>query len=255
MLSLQRRNEIKNIVLEKKTVTVAEIAKRFGVSNETVRRDFEALEESGFLTKTYGGAVLQNKVKTQIAHQVLESLFVEEKQRIARKCAEMIHPGECIFIDFSTTAYQICNEIEQMKITVMSNSHNVIHRLSGNPNLSLLCTGGNLDLTTFSFFGRNAVKFLSSYHLDTAFVSCCTMSMEKGLSDRNEEEAEMRRAVIENADKVFLVVDHTKLDRISFIHTCDFEHITAVITDKPLSENWRTFLRQKKIAIYECTNN
>ncbi len=255
MLSLQRRNEIKNIILEKKTITVAEIAKRFDVSNETVRRDFEALEEVGFLTKTYGGAILQNKVKTQVAHQVLENLFVEEKQRIARKCAEMIHPGECIFIDFSTTAFHICNEIEHMDITVMTNSHNVVHRLSGITNLSLLCTGGNLDNTTYSFFGRNAVKFLSSYHLDTAFVSCCTMSMEKGLSDRNEEEAEMRRTVIENADRVILVVDHTKLDRISFIHTCDFEHINAVVTDKQLSESWRTFFKQKKIAVYECTDS
>lgn len=254
MLSLQRRNEIKMILLEKKSVTVSEISAYFGVSAETVRRDFEALEETGFLSKTYGGAVLQNKVARQVERQVLESLFVSEKKLIASQCVEFIRPGQCIFLDFSTTVYQLCSELQtqMMELTVMTNSHSVLSALAGVKRLSLLSTGGSFDMKTLSYFGRNAVRFLSSYHLDIAFVSCCSLSIEKGLSDRNEEEAEMRRCVIENANRVVLLADHTKFDRNSFIPTCDFERISALVTDLPVSDHWRAFLRQEKVALYEC---
>ena len=252
MLSLERRNEIKNLLLEKKSVTVYEVSKHFGVSTETIRRDFEALEKTGFLNKTYGGAVLRTSVSSQVDNKVLGTLFLDAKRRIAKKCAELLHPGECIFIDFSTTAFQLCDAIGETPLTVVSNSQNVLSALAERPSVSLLSTGGNYDRTTGSYLGRNAARFLSCYHLDTAFVSCCSLSMEQGLSDRNEDEAELRRTVIENANRVVLVVDHTKFGKVSFVHTCGFGNITALVTDEPLSRTWNEFFQQQKVTVYEA---
>lgn len=251
MLSLERRNEIKNLLLEKKSITVAETAEYFDVSTETVRRDFEMLEKNGFLNKTYGGAVLRLSVRPRTDHQVLSTLFVDAKQRIAQKCASLLRPNECVYIDFSTTALQLCAALGEMELTVITNAQAVLNHLSRIENISLLSTGGSYDSTTGSYFGRNAARFLSCYHLDTAFVSCRALNMEKGLGDRNEDEAEIRRMAVENANRVVLLADHTKFGGVSFVHTCGFERITAIVTDQPLSKSWADFFIQKKIAVFE----
>ena len=90
------------------------MAERFWVSHETIRRDFNALEMEGFLTKAYGGAVLKKHVKSEVTYQVLEGLFRENKQRIAKKSAEFIYSGDCIFVDYSTTVFQLLNEMRDV---------------------------------------------------------------------------------------------------------------------------------------------
>lgn len=253
MLSIQRRDEIYKIMLERRSVTVAEMAKHFGVSTETIRRDFEVLESEGILTKSYGGAVIKKHVKSKIDSSVYEELIVDNKQRIAKKAAELIHPGDSIFLDSSTTALHICEEIKDVKLNVMTNSLKVLSKLALYPNVNLVSTGGELDLHSLGFFGRAAVKYLSNFYLDKAFISCRSISMDKGLSDNEEKEAEMHQAVIENADSVYLLVDHIKFDRVSFVQTSNIENITAIVTDHMLSDSWREFLKTNKIDYYEQT--
>lgn len=252
MLSIQRRNEIKTILWEKKSVTVSELAERFDVSHETIRRDFEVLQSEGFLTKAYGGAVLNKHVKTEVEYEVLASIFLENKQRIVKKAAEFIYPGDCVFMDCSTTVFQLLKEIPTRKLTIMTNSLKVLSELSEYANIKTVSTGGELDLNNYGFWGRTAEKYISDFHLDKAFISCRGLSMEKGLSDKEEREACMHRTVIENANSVYLLIDHTKFDKVTFVHTCDFEKITAVITDHYLSAAWKDFLKSKKVDFYEC---
>lgn len=252
MLSLQRRNEIKKILWEKKSVTVAEMAERFGVSYETIRRDFETMQIEGFATKTYGGAVLKKHVKSEATYNELSAIFLDDKQRIAKKAAEFIYPGDCIFLDYSTTTYQLIAEIQNRKLVVMTNSFKVITGLSEYPNIKLNSTGGELEYNNYGFFGRTAEKYISNFHLDKAFISCRAIDMEKGLSDKNEWESGLRKEVIENTDSVYLLMDHTKFDRVTFIQTCGFEKITAVITDRYLTDKWKDFFNSKGIDFYEC---
>jgi DeoR/GlpR family transcriptional regulator of sugar metabolism len=252
MLSIQRRNEIKIILLEKGNATVSEMAERFNVSHETIRRDFEVLEVEGFLIKAYGGAVLKKHVKSEVEYQVLEGLFLDNKQRIAKKAAEFIFPGDCIFMDYSTTVFQLLNEIKNQKLTIMTNSLKLLTGLAESSNMKIVATGGEFDPNNYSFSGRVAEKYITHYHLDKAFISCTALAMKNGLSDKNEREADIHRSMIENADSVYLLMDHTKFDKEAFVHTCDFEKITAIITDYYLSESWKNFLKARKIGFYEC---
>lgn len=252
MLTIQRRNEIKMILFEKGSVTISELAERFHVSYQTIRRDFEALEAEGFLAKAYGGAVLKKHVKPDIDIQVREELFLASKQRIAKKAAELIYPDDSIFLDYSTTVFHLLEEIKGLRLTIMTNSLKVMNTLAEHRNKKLFSIGGEFDPSDYYFSGYLAEKYISNFHLDKAFLSCRAIMLEKGVYDRNEREAESHRLMIEHANSVYLLMDHTKFDKEAFVYTCDYEKITGIITDFQLSESWKDFLEQKGINYYEC---
>lgn len=252
MLAIKRREEIKTILLEKHSVTVAELSEKYNVTFETIRRDFEILQKEGFLTKTYGGAVLTKHVQSNIEYDVLAGLFLDNKKRIAKTAADLIDLGDCIFIDHLTTTYQIVNEIKEKRITVMSNSIKVLNELSTCRSLSLVATGGIFNPDLYSFIGSAAISTVNKFHMDKAFISCRALDKTKGLSDKFEPEADIHKAIINNADKVYLLADFTKFNKNTFVHTCGFDKITAVITDHELSYDWKDFLSSQNIDYYEC---
>jgi DeoR/GlpR family transcriptional regulator of sugar metabolism len=252
MLSIQRRNEIKSILWARRSVTVSELAEHFRVCKETIRRDFDVLGAEGFLTKAYGGAVLKKRVKSEADYEALSELFVDNKRRIAKKAAEFVYPGECVFLDSSTTVMQLVSEIKERSLTVVTNSFKVLQELVGSSNIKLISVGGELNVKTYGFGGRLAEQYISNFHLDKAFLSCRALSMQKGLSDKEEDEAWMHRAIIENADSVYLLVDHNKFDKVTFMRICDFDNITGVVTDFELPGEWKEFFKSKDIAFYEC---
>ena len=251
MLTIERRNEIKTLLFEKQSVTVSSLAGIYHVSFETIRRDFDALEKEGFLTRTHGGAVLRKRVKREVEYRVLSNLFSENKQRIAAEASGFITNGDCIFIDHSTTAYRLIHELNNKKLTVMTNSIKVLSDLSDYQNSILVSTGGILNKDLYCFLGSTAEKTVRNFHMDKAFLSCRAIDMHQGLSDNFEQEADMRKTIIENADSVYLLMDHTKFDKVTFVKTCSYHHIKAIITDQALSEAWKESFESKGIEYYE----
>ena len=111
MMTAQRREELKKYMLEHKSASVLDMAQRFQVSGQTIRRDFEALEKEGFLLRSYGGAMVKDRKTAFVPNTVKSELFVDEKKVICRRAAEQICPNDCIFIDHSTTALLHLSEI------------------------------------------------------------------------------------------------------------------------------------------------
>ena len=247
-----RREKIKVLLLENKNMTVAELATKFNVSEQTIRRDLKSLEKEGFLKTTYGGAILNTRVVSTVENIVLQDLLKGNKKRIARKAGEFILNNDCIFIDFSTTALSLSEEIKDKEITVISNSLDVMTALSTYKNLSLIGIGGTFLHDKRCFVNRTALQSLSNYHVDKAFISCSSISRKKGLSDGHELTAEIRKQIIDNANEVYLLIDSSKLDRASFVHISGFEQITAIIVDNEVSQEWRQFCDERGIQLYEC---
>lgn len=256
MIAVERRNKIKEILLETKSVSVSEIASLCNVTLETVRRDFEALEADGFLERVHGGAILRRRAKMNVDFNTLSTLLVENKQVIAHKAAEFIIPGDCIFVDHSSTALRLLDEIpnlDTIELNVLTNSLGVISKLINYPNITTTAVGGVINCRSHGLFGSVTTSFFSEYHLDKAFISCRSLHMEKGLCDANEQEADIHKAAIRNSTSVYLIMDHTKLDRTNFsrISNWPIPNLAALITDKPLSAAWREFLDSRMIPYYD----
>ncbi|NSL52151.1 DeoR/GlpR family DNA-binding transcription regulator [Calidifontibacillus erzurumensis] len=252
MLPIARKNKIKQMILVKKSVTVAELTKLFKVTEETIRRDLKQLEDEGVLIRTYGGAYISEGVQNDVDVKLREHIHVEGKQKIASKCLQYIKNGDSIFLDASTTSLVIASMLKDIKLTVVTNSIKIVNALSDNPNINIVVIGGTLDRSSLSNVGRNAELHLKQYFFDTAFISCRSISMNHGITDSNELQAGMRKLAAEHGNKTILIADYTKFNRTSFASICDFDSIDAIIVDQKLSEEWHEFLKERNVKLIEC---
>lgn len=238
------------ILQKQKSVLVSDLSKRFHVTEETIRRDLEKLEREGLVKRTYGGAVLSESISIDLPFDVREITNIEEKKAIASKVSEFIEDGDTLMLDSSSTALQLTEHIKKKKnITVITNSVKMILELNGAENVRVICTGGDLRHSNLSFVGYLSERAIRSYHVDKAIISCKAVNMEKGILESNDSEAYVKRAMVERAQKTYLLLDNSKFDRMSFINITEFDSIHAIFTDKKLSENWEQFFQEKGIDI------
>ena len=251
MMTAQRREELKKYMLEHKSASVLDMARRFQVSGQTIRRDFEALEKEGFLQRSYGGAMVKDRKTDFVPNTVKSELFVDEKKAICRRAAEQICPNDCIFIDHSTTALALCDEIRQMPLTVVTNSYRVIGQLADCFNIQLVSTGGTYHGGIEGFSGLETVRYLQQHCVDKAFLSCRAIDPLRGVNDAYETIANVRQTVVENADSVYLLADHTKFGKSGFITVCGIDQLDYVITDRPLDRAWRELFAENKVEVLD----
>lgn len=251
MMTAQRREELKKYMLEHKSASVLDMAQRFQVSGQTIRRDFEALEKEGFLLRSYGGAMVKDRKADFVPNTVKSELFVDEKKTICRRAAAQIYPNDCIFIDHSTTALALCDEIRQMPLTVVTNSFRVIDQLSDCVNIQLVCTGGTYQSGIEGFSGLETVRYLQQHCVDKAFLSCRAIDPQRGVNDTGDTTANVRQTVIENADCVYLLADHTKFGKSGFITVCGIDRLDFVITDQPLDREWKKLFSENGVTVLD----
>lgn len=252
MLAVTRKSKIKELVLEKKSVTVSELAKLFSITEETIRRDLKTLEDEGILIRTYGGAYIQDGVQNDIDVNIRETIYINSKQKIAEKCATLVNHGDSIFLDASTTSLFIATKIRDKRVTVITNSLKVANTLADAESVHLILIGGMFSPPSMSFLGRNAEINIKTYFVDKAFISCRSVSMEHGITDSNEQQAEIRHIAMNRANKVYLVVDYTKLNKTSFATISSLDEIDAIIIDKYLDSDWHSYLSDRKVEVIEC---
>jgi DeoR/GlpR family transcriptional regulator of sugar metabolism len=252
MLHITRKSKIKEMVFEKKSVTVSELTKIFKVTEETIRRDLKQLEDEGFLNRTYGGAYISEGVQNDVDVNLREFIHVEGKKKIAAKAISHIKSGDSIFLDASTTSLVIASMLTDQKLTVVTNSIKVVTTLMNNPNIKLVIIGGTLAGSSLSNLGRTAETNMEHYFFDTAFISCRSVSRQHGITDSNEQQAVIRQIAAQHANKVFLIADYTKFDKTSFTSICSFEDINTIIVDEKLGSDWHRFLGEKGVELVEC---
>lgn len=253
MLAVTRKNKIRDMLNERKSVTVTELSKMFEVTEETIRRDLKVLEDSGFLTRTYGGAFIQDGVENNVNITIREVAYTQSKTAIGKACRSIIHNGDSIFLDSSTTSLFIAKAIQDMRLTVVTNSLLIVDELSEKENIRLICIGGAFSHDAKAFHGNIASQALDFFYLDKTFMSCRSLSMQHGITDSSESVCIIRKKLLNRSNEIYLVADYSKFDKTSFLHICDFETITGIVTDKDFSREWIEFLHKKSVKIIDCS--
>ncbi len=251
MLPVTRRQKIREFVQEKKSATVLALAAMYGVTDETIRRDLKALEKEGALMRTYGGAFIQTGVENLVEADLRANIYVENKKKIAAVCRSLIQNGDALFLDNSTTCFYIAQAVEDMRLTIVTNSLTIMNQLAPRENLSLIATGGVFSHSEKAFYGATTVNTLLEYYVDKAFISCRSLSIEHGITDSMEHWNRVRQAAVERSKETYLVADFSKFNETSFVRLCGFDSITAVITDKPLSEEWHSAMARWDCKVFD----
>ena len=253
MLAVTRKNKIKDTLIERKSITVTELSKTFDVTEETIRRDLKFLEDEGFLTRTYGGAFIQSGVENNVTVELREVAYTKSKEAIAKECRKLIHNGDSIFLDASTTALFIARAISNMRLTVVTNSLLIVNQLTElENNIRVVCVGGTFSKDHKAFQGNATVQALDNLYLDKTFMSCRSLSMEHGITDSSEGQAMIHQKLLQRSNEVYLIADYSKFDKTSFIHICDYDHLTGIVSDKVLSQEWKDFLLKKNTNYISC---
>ena len=250
MLAIERRNTIlARLSLEGKVI-VSDLAREFDVTEETIRRDLEKLDREGLAKKTYGGAVINQNSTTDLPYSVRKRANVERKQHIAERIGELIHDGDRIMLDASSTAIFVSNIIKSRKnITLITNSVEILLELADKEGWNILSTGGTLREGALSLVGASAEKMIRGFHVDLAVCSCKGIDMTMGITDSNERDSEIKQAIFAAADRKVLAVDATKFDKISFVRVCDPGEVGTVVTDEPPTERWVEYLKNKQVEL------
>ena len=250
MLAIERRREILSRLTVNGKVIVAELAKDFGVTEETIRRDLEKLDKEGLVSKTYGGAVSKHSSAIDLPYNIRESVNVAQKQQIAQTIADLIEDGERVMIDSSSTAlYAIKKMKEKQNLTIITNSVKILLELADKPDWTVLSTGGILKKNALALMGSSAEKMINSYHVDTAICSCKGLDMELGITDSNENDSLIKQAMFHSAERKILALDAEKFDKKSFVKVCDISDLDLIVTDSAPAEKWISFCEEKNLKL------
>lgn len=251
MLAIDRRKRITEIVNEKKSVAVPELSKAFGVTEETIRRDLEKLEGIGVLIRTYGGATLLEESFPEMPVEERQSINYEGKDSIGRKAASLIYEGETVFLDASTSALHVARYIKDRKgITVITNAEKVIMELSKSEGINVISPGGILRKKSMSYVGRITENIiLNNYYANKTFLSCHGITKNRGLTDSNEQEAEIKKVMMKCSDKVFFLCDSSKLGKLGYSVLAGLCDVDCMVTDMDMDMEWQIELKKNKVEL------
>lgn len=239
MFGIERRSLILNLLNEKKSILVQDMAVQFNVTEETIRRDLRILEKQGLLLRTHGGAVLPDDTISEPSLEVRQIINISGKNAIGIEAAKRISDGDTIILDASTSSLYVAKNIKDKKgVTVITNAYKIIHELSDCPEITLISTGGTLRHKSMSFVGRAAENALDSYYANKAFISAKGFSPDQGLSDSNELESDFRKKMIQRSREVIFLCDHTKFNKVGYLTTTSLDEVDIIITDTALPEEW-----------------
>lgn len=251
MLAVERRKKISQIINENESVLVTELSKLFEVTEETIRRDLEKLEKMGVLVRTYGGATLVENNVSEVPIDKRQVINSTVKDVIAREASKLVKEGETIFLDASTSAIFLAKHIKDIKdITVITNSHKVVLELMDSESIKVVCVGGLLRKNNMSFVGKTTENtILDNYFASKVFTSCQGVTLNRGFTDQNEQEAEVKKAMIKCSDNVVLLCDHSKLGNLTYTKLAELEEIDFFITDSKLDDEWQQVFQDKDIEV------
>lgn len=250
MLAIARRNAIKARLREHKSVTITSLAAELGVAKETIRRDLRAMEESGELLRTHGGAYILEGVRNELDISTRSVLKLPEKELIAKKCEPLVENGDFLYLDGSTTVSALARRLTERKVTVLTDSLEIANILSASKTVSLYVIGGEYYPPNMCFIGQSAVRMLSQYFVDKCFISCRSVSLAHGLTDTGDAFAAQHRAALEHSRLRYLAVDSTKLGWDSFSAVAPLRELTGLVTDCDLPPEWRAALEKDNVKIY-----
>lgn len=239
MLAIERKNKILGRLREEKSVLVGELAKEFGVSEETIRRDLDKLEKESGVIKTYGGALLRDGTERELPYVERRKINVEAKKAIAALAARLVQDGDSLILDASSTAVFIARALKSKKnITLVTNSAEVLAELSDAAGWRILSTGGVLHGSSCALVGPQAEESLSRYRVDKAILSCKGIDAAAGFFDADDSQASVKRKMLACAGQKIFAADASKFGRRAFAQICSLSAADAVLTDAEPSGEW-----------------
>lgn len=226
-----RQQAILQLLETQGVVRVAELCERFGVSEMTVRRDLNELEQAGLIRRTHGGAVSARGRSFEPPYLVRAHTNQSQKERIGRVAASLVQDGDSVALDVGTTTLEVAHALrDKNNLTVLTHSLHIAHVLAGHPLIRLIVVGGVLRPGELSLVGHLAERAYREFHVDKLFLGVGGLSVEAGLTEYNLEDALVKQAMLQSAKERIVVADASKLERVAFARVAALSDIDILVT-------------------------
>jgi DeoR/GlpR family transcriptional regulator of sugar metabolism len=250
----ERQQHIARSVEEHGRVRVTDLAERFDVSEVTIRKDLRVLESEGRVVRAHGGALAPGRSRPERAFEVRERLQRTEKERIGATAAALVIDGESIALDASTTALAMARSLKArgswVHLTVITNGLRIASELAGHHGITVAMPGGFVRSEALSVVGPLGSGLLERVNIQKAFMGAAGFTLETGLSDATDEEAQIKRLIVGSAREVVALIDHTKWGRSAFATFCPTDMLTAVVTDAEAPVGMANALRERHVVVH-----
>lgn len=247
-----RRALIEQRVVQLGEVDFASLAVEFGVSEMTIRRDIELLEEENVVRRVVGGAISLIGKANEPSFEARASVAAVEKAHLARTAVELLQPHETVILDSGSTMVAVAKELRgrQLGLTVVTPSLLVAIELANEPDTTVLVTGGRVRPGELSLIGSEAEDAFLRYNCDVYLMGVAGIDALHGASEYHREEGAVKRYAVKAADRVVAVVDSSKLGRVQLINVARMAEITAIVTDASEDHPVVVSLRNAGIAVH-----
>jgi len=227
----ERQYEIVALTLAHGRVEVSELATRYQVTTETIRRDLSELQDLRLLRRVHGGAVAWETNKFEPLLAVRNDQQHDEKRRMAALAIKELPDSGTIIIDSGSTLAQFANAVPtDANVRVVTNSLPIAQTLAEHEAVEVIVIGGKVRRNTMAMVDANTIAALDQFHVDTLFISTDGLSPQLGLTTPYRQEAGLKQAMIRSARRVVALVDHTKFGKDQFVRFAEWSDIDVLIT-------------------------
>jgi DeoR/GlpR family transcriptional regulator of sugar metabolism len=251
LLAEERRFRIREILSRERTVTASELIRTLDVTAATIRRDLAALEKEGVLVRSHGGAVSRTSgTNFQPSYEALGRSNRAEKQAIAREAERLILDGETVFLEGSTTVYELARRLlHRNRLTVITNSPPIVEELQRSQHVSVISTGGELQKDVFYLSGVWAQRALAEIRVDKAVLGVSAIDPSYGISTASQAEAQIKKMILKAARVSIAVADHSKFGNQGFAYVGPITDVDILVTDSGADPQYLRPLREAGVEL------
>ena len=230
MLKAERQNYILDKLLEDQKVVTTNLALALDLSEDTVRRDLNELDQKKLLKKVYGGAIAIPEKSDDIFNIQINA--EDQKKIIVSKALSLLHDGQVIIMSGGTTNLVFAKLIpEELKATIYTYSLTIAMQLSQHPNIDLILIGGKMQKNAMVTIGIDVIQVVSKIKADICFIGASSINLKQGLTEIGYEISIVKKAMIESSDRVVSMFASNKLNTKMPHSVCDLSQLDTIVTE------------------------
>jgi len=245
-----RQLQILQLVEGQQRLSVADICATFEVSEATARRDLETLASQGKIQRVHGGAIALTQAPPEQPILQRQSEQADEKKHIGQAAAALVQDGETIFLGSGTTVLEAARSLRgRRNLTVLTNSLPVVNALAGAEGITVICLGGMLRDSEFSFIGHITEQTLTEVRADKVLIGTRAISLDHGLTNEYLPETMTDRAILKAGVEIIVLADHTKFGRAATVLLAPLDSLHVIVTDKGTPQDFLDAVQERRIRV------
>ena len=250
-MKLERIHQIHDLLKDRKRISLDELCRIFNVSKNTIRRDVAELEESGVISKVYGGIILkESKIISLEPFSAREIRNIDAKKQIAAAAAACVQEGDVIYIDSGTTTMHMIPHLAgKQLLTIVTASVYILEAATGYSNLTVIATGGNLQAPIKAFVGASVLDCIRNFNFTKIFLASTGISLEHGATNASPLECEVKQCLMQKSCPKYLLVDNSKFDSASLMTYGDLKDIDCCITNEQPLKKYIDYFKKHEVNL------